>query len=564
MTVHGLLFNDTPRPGGRSPRARQARLVVTAAAVLLAGGFVALAPAAAAPPTRAAECPAAAGDARAAARAAASCAGRVEVMSERSEEGQVFANPDGTHTLEQTLWPRFARRGDGWVTADATLRSNPDGTLSPTAPVFPMAFSGGGKGPLASMERDGSRLQLTWPTALPEPTVAGSVATYPDVPVPGVDLQIRARAAGFSTVFVVKTRQAGASAAMASLRFGLGTGGLRMHADPASGALRAVNDAGRVVFSAGTPVMWDSSARIAPGAEEGAAAPAEPKMAPMAVRLAADSVTVTPDQAMLTDSRTEYPVFVDPPWTGYRQNWTIVRKTFPTSSYWNTTSTASDDSTAGAVKVGFEDFESPAMTDRSLFQMRTDGVGGREIVSAFFILRQLWASKGCGGSGTPVYLWTTGAISASTTWNQQPSWSTKLSGTSAVHRYNGSGGCAPADVSFNVQPQVQAAANASAASINLGLKADNETDHWTWKRYQLTGSEQPKLVITYQTKPQQPVTLWANGAPCAVGVDRPAAPAAPVLSASVFDDDGDSVTLTAQWAPVNLDGTYGTWTTIAA
>jgi hypothetical protein len=538
---------------------------VAAVVVVIGATVVALSP----PVVAAPMCPAAAADARTATAAAVGCGGRVEAMAERTEEAQTFANSDGSFTMVQSLLPRFARRTDGsWTAADATLRVSADGSLAPAAPVFPMAFSGGGDGPLATMTRDGARLEVSWPTPLPKPTVSGSIATYANVPVSGVDLQVRAGVAGFSTVFVVKTRAAGADPSLASLRFGLAARGLRVSADAASGAVRAVDRAGRVVFAAGTPLMWDSSRGSKPGAPGAVAAPgvvgdpasAEPRVAPMAVRLQSGAVTVTPDRAMLSDPKTEYPVYIDPPWTGYRQNWTLVRKTFPTSSYWNTTSSASDDSWAGAVKVGFEDFESPSMTDRSLFQMRTDGVKGKVIDSAHFKLWQLWASRGCGGTGGVAHLWTTGAISASTTWNQQPAWSTRLSGTTAVHRYDESGSCGPAEIAFDVRTQVQTAANANANSINLGLRAQDETDRWTWKRYQLTGDHAPRLEITYRSRPSVPDQLSSSGQPCLTGAARPLAAAPATLSARVLDADGGNVTATFQHAVVNTDGTYGAWT----
>jgi hypothetical protein len=541
------------------------RVAGVATAVTVIGGVVV----ALSPPGLAVEpavCPATAADAHAATAAAVGCGGRVEAMTGRTEEAQTFANPDGSFTMVQTLVPRFARRSDGsWTAADATLRRAADGSLAPIAPVFAMSFSGGGEGPLATMTRDGARLEVSWPAPLPAPTVAGSIATYPNVPVSGVDLQIRAGVAGFSTVFVVKTRAAGADASLASLRFGLAARGLRVLADGASGALRAVDQAGRVVFAAGTPLMWDSSRASRPGAAAGPGvvgdpASPEPRVAPMAVRLRSGALTVTPDRAMLSDPKTEYPVYIDPPWTGYRQNWTLVRKAFPTSSYWNTTSSASDDSWAGAVKVGFEDFETPSMTDRSLFQMRTDGVKGRVIDSAHFKLWQLWASRGCGGTGGIAHLWTTGAISSSTTWNQQPAWSTRLSGTTAVHRYDESGSCGPAEIAFDVRTQVQSAANANANYLNLGLRAQDETDRWTWKRYQLGGDHAPRLEITYRTRPYVPDQLSSSGQPCLTGASRPLAASPSTLSARVRDADGGNVTATFQHAVINTDGTYGAWT----
>lgn len=43
---------------------------------------------------------------------------RVEVQ--RTERSQLYANADGTYTLEQAAAPVRVRRGDGWVDVDTT------------------------------------------------------------------------------------------------------------------------------------------------------------------------------------------------------------------------------------------------------------------------------------------------------------------------------------------------------------------------------------------------------------------------------------------------------------
>jgi len=62
------------------------------------------------------------------------CGQRVEVLSGRSENTQVFANPDGTSTFTSTAVPARVHRPDGsWVPVDTTLRARPDGTVAPEA-----------------------------------------------------------------------------------------------------------------------------------------------------------------------------------------------------------------------------------------------------------------------------------------------------------------------------------------------------------------------------------------------------------------------------------------------
>ncbi len=131
----------------------------------------------------------------------------VEVPSERTEYTTTVANPDGTFTLTQSTQPQRARAEDGsWQDVDVTLEERSDGTVGPKAAVVDMAFSGGGDGSgLLSLGRDGQELRMGWPTSLPEPTLDGATATYANVPVDGVDLQMTATAEGYREVLVVRS-----------------------------------------------------------------------------------------------------------------------------------------------------------------------------------------------------------------------------------------------------------------------------------------------------------------------------------------------------------------------
>ena len=161
-------------------------------------------------PASAAElpCPPVVANLAVAAAAAAACDRPVEVGSARTENRRVFANPDGTSTVEQYAYPQRVRRADGrWADLDATLVVNPDGSLSPRASTVDLGLSGGGTGALLTGRRAGAEVTLSWPGALPMPTVDGATATYAEV-LPGVDLVVTAHETGFSEVLVVKNRLA--------------------------------------------------------------------------------------------------------------------------------------------------------------------------------------------------------------------------------------------------------------------------------------------------------------------------------------------------------------------
>lgn len=57
--------------------------------------------------------------------------------------------------------------------------------------VADVAFSDGGDAPMVTLTRGGGTVALSWPEALPAPTVSGDSVTYPNV-LPDVDLVVRA------------------------------------------------------------------------------------------------------------------------------------------------------------------------------------------------------------------------------------------------------------------------------------------------------------------------------------------------------------------------------------
>jgi hypothetical protein len=110
------------------------------------------------------------------------------------------------------------------------------------------------------MTVDGKKLSLSWPSALPKPTVAGDTATYADVLPSGVDLQVTATAAGgVEETLIVKNATAAADPALASLVLTTTTGaGVTLSAD-GGGNLTVKDSGGRPLITSPAPVMWDSS-----------------------------------------------------------------------------------------------------------------------------------------------------------------------------------------------------------------------------------------------------------------------------------------------------------------
>jgi hypothetical protein len=369
---------------------------------------------------------------------------RVEVSSARTENSQTFATPRGTFVMEEHLQPQWVQAADGaWVDVDPTLRSTAGGGWEPAAVPVAMRFSGGGAAePLASMSTDGVSIGLRWPGALPEPVVEGNVATYPNV-APFVDLQVVAEVDGFTHLVVIRSPKALDNLELGEIALETDLSGVSLQTVAETGAVEAVDEAGRVVFTGPSPMMWDSrdtaagadpeqagdkdADRAVPDDPEAAMVDVQPAMAPVSVEVSPGRLTLKPDQAMLSDPQTVYPVYVDPTWikvTGKRNKWSLLRKSFPSSSFYNPAvgSTSSTDATKGIVRAGYA-VEDRAYTDRSIFNMSTSAVKYKRINKATFSLTQSWSYYNCGSGSPPVTeLWKVGGFGSSTTWNNQPSW----------------------------------------------------------------------------------------------------------------------------------------------
>ncbi|WP_158710472.1 FG-GAP-like repeat-containing protein [Streptomyces flavochromogenes] len=458
-----------------------------------------------------------------------------EVVSRRTESSETWAQPEGSFKVTEHGTPvRLWREGE-WVAADPTLEFAPDGSVVTKATDIATKFSGGGTAPLIQGAMNGRTLTLTWPNALPKPTLDGNVATYAEV-LPGVDLQLKAEIEGFSQVFVVKTPQAAQNAELARLQFGIAADGLTVEKDAETGSLTAKDPAGQIVFSSSAPMMWDSTtttsqqaaattlrgamamtteATATAGASDDGSA-FDPGLgaqdAVMPTELTSDTLTITPDQELLTGAETTYPVYIDPSWGfGDRQkwNWTRVYKAYPGQSFWNS---------KDPVRVGYEAQTGGSdRVSRSFFQLDVSHLKNTEVKSATFRVKNTW-SWSC--QAREVHLYPTGAINSKTNWTNQPGKLTS-SPLDTVNDAKGwvppsgsSSSCPAGNLEFDATSWVRTKASEGAESISFGLYAD-ENDTFGWKKFD------PKTVVletVYNTPPELPEKLGTSPAtPCASG-----------------------------------------------
>lgn len=314
---------------------------------------------------------------------------RVEVMSLRGESSEVFATPEGLLEAREHLRPVWARKDGTWKAVDTSLVAS-DGTVAPRASTTELSFSGGGEGPLVHLARAGRALELSWPGAVPAPTLADDTATYADI-IPGADLRLTATPDGFTQLLVVKSAEAANSPRLAELRLRFLASGMAVRETPEGGIEAVDRGAGGVVFEAPTPVMWDSSpgeatdasssgasARSVPqagtgGSEEpGAGESGQLARVGVDVPAGGGELVLTPDRDVLAGEDTVYPVFIDPQWYSPKASaWTMASKYWAGSPQWK----FNGDSDAGLGYCGWV-FCKPYDTKRLFYQIPTSRFAG--------------------------------------------------------------------------------------------------------------------------------------------------------------------------------------------
>ncbi|MFF9569881.1 FG-GAP repeat domain-containing protein [Streptomyces sp. NPDC014685] len=472
----------------------------------------------------------------------------VEVLPQRTEISQVFANPSGTFTQDSYATPQWTRKNHKLVDINTDLASEANGRIAAKATEIGVSFSGGGSGPLVTVARDGRSLSFGWLKELPKPAISEDTATYPEV-LPGVDLKLKANNSGFSQLLVVKSAEAAANPELRSIGLSFSADGLNVTTD-GDGNLAATDPAGQKVFVAPAPRMWDSSTATTPAAarsvtpSDGGPVPNgefEPghgaRESVIPIRVADKQMTLSPDQSLLMGEGTKYPVYIDPAVTGAREAWTIAYKKTPTTGYFN--GAGWDGATTPTARVGYENMTNGLA--RSMFRMDTNNLWNtkKQVIKSTFRAKNSW-SWSC--TKKKVEVWLTGSISASTNWNSQNStsfWKRKLDDVTDAKGYSSS--CPGGNLAFDVTSGVTEAASKKWPNITLGLQATDEADVYSWKKFD---AKSAVLSTEYNTVPNAPTSL--NTSPSSGGC-LTSAPFISIgntdvtLNAKVSDPDGGTV-----------------------
>jgi hypothetical protein len=446
----------------------------------------------------------------------------VVVDTETTERRQVVAEPDGGLRLTTSLEPVRVEGPSGWQPVDTTLARQPDGTIKPARTTVDLTFSGGGNSdPMVRIEsRDSQALAFSWPTTLPEPTLSGDTATYPDV-LPGVDLRLTALANSYSEVLVVKNREAAQNPALRNLRLPTDADGLTLRTDN-QGILTALDSAGQPVFTGPTPIMWDSTTQPG-GPTPSASDSGTGRVSTIPLTIEADNqgdaVTPTVDGDLVLEPSTDaltgadvvYPVYLDP---------SVVSQ--PLDDDWGTHSMTVHvngfnyyDDPVEPLRVGYcgwagcyDNNGVPQGRGRSYAWFNvapiTNAPNPRPtpviVDKASLTIGQKHSAANC-DTATPTELWTAGDWDPDATW-PGPRGATKL----GTKWSNASDDCTPGNLVYDgagVLNYVKSFANGSDNKIGFNFSAADEDDKYQWKKL----GNNPMLTVWYYFKPTTPTNV---------------------------------------------------------
>jgi hypothetical protein len=518
----------------------------------------------------------------------------VEVLADRTDYSQTFADPGGGFTFDESPVPVRVQQGDGsWVPVDTTLSVQPDGLVAPAAITTGLVLSGGGSGPLYTLTEGGNSVAVSWPDGpLPVPSLAGATATYADV-LPGVNLLVSATPTGVSELLQVTSVQAAANPALALLAFPVASQGLTLSAD-GSGAISAADGSGMVRYAAAPPQMWDSAGSQAPGgptagvtvmppsALAGAAGPVPgDHVATVGLSLAPGSLSLAPLASLLLGSSTVYPVYIDPEVnTGEPDSWSDVWKKGDeaTGGDWEY-----QDASFGGIRAGV--YCQPDSNGNCLDPCCDSTWGTYRSFMFFSIPSYVWDSQYVDAQlqttmmwawachpGTQVNLYWANTATRGMSW-PGPGEKQLLDTSTKAYR-NGDPSCNEHGVTFDASAAARSAASNHYAGITLELRAnDYDESHWnvdSWRRF---GASSMNLQIDYRHAPDVPNSPGTQGVfnpatgqtitDCASspGVDyvstiSTAEPVIQVNDTDVDTDTGGKITGEFGWTNLSANSSY--------
>ncbi|MEU2620945.1 DNRLRE domain-containing protein [Streptomyces sp. NPDC007157] len=458
---------------------------------------------------------------------------KVEILDQLTAKTTTWANPNGSLTTRSYAAPiRFKRAGQ-WVDVDTTLHMTAGGSVAPKAQSNGLVLAPGGKNAvLAGMGSGKHRVAVGWKGTLPKPSIKGTTATYANV-TPGADVTVQATRTGFEENVILKSRP------KAGYRVTVPVSAKGLTAKQRKNGSITFTDAHRkVVGTIPAPVMWD--------AQVDAKSLEHPHRArvKMTMSQSGDTVnlTLTPDARFLADPNTQYPVTVDPSTSLSPLLDTFVENTDTTAEY-----------TSTDLKLGT--YDSGTDVARSFLEFPVLQLDNTQILSSSLNLYEYWAG-GCVQS--PWELWESGESSTDTVWSNQPVWKSKYATTSQTKGYSSDCTTSSAEGWVSIDPStfLQYAGDNGYDVAYMGLRASDETDSNSWKRFYSANASAnvPYLSVTYNSYPMPSAPTVAPGVSSVSGSTTTlfTNTTTPQLQSTVTDADGGNVM--AQWNVYDTTG----------
>ena len=372
----------------------------------------------------------------------------VEVLDARTETKTLYANPDGSSTLEDAVAAVRVKQGKDWVPVDTTLVER-NGVLEPKASPVKVKVRKDRSSSLALFTDGATSAEIGWKANLPAPTVDGPSAVY--AVDANTEVRLSVTSHGLEQFTILKAKPASVPTVTLPLKLT----GLTAKA-AAGGGVELINAAGKTVFEIPQPQMW--GAERDPQTEE-ATRRSTVAMSLTPTKTGAD-LTLTPDAAFLNDPGVRYPVTIDPSFisTG------TVRDSYVAS---NATSTNYNDetlkfglSTAGVKWRSYAWWDTPALPEAGSITRAQVRVYNN-------------ATNSC--AAQPVYAYpitTPSWTNPGTTWNVQPSVNTSATyagGASFAHGTDP--GCPNATDYIDVTKMTQAWVAGTLPNYGMSIRA---------------------------------------------------------------------------------------------
>ncbi|WP_203567164.1 hypothetical protein [Aestuariimicrobium ganziense] len=397
--------------------------------------------------------------------------------------------PDGSFKLITHREAVRAKKNGVWAPIETTLVSD-SSRVRPGNAAVDLSFSAGGSQPLLSISDHNQTVTMTWPGALPEPTLDGSSATYHDVR-PDVDLMLTAHPEGYSQVLIVHTPEAATELVADPVTLSLTTTGGSL-SQTSDDTISATSSKG-TRLAGHSPVMWDSATADPDQTTPSATDPGESPLEPVALELTPatttqSAITINPSSDLISAADTVYPIYIDPGMSKSRLNFATVH-----SLGWNYYNDSTQPMRVG--RCGWSECNNSTQgVARSYFSLDISALPDNATVyTAAVYVNQIHSASSI---ATPVSLTKAGAFGSGVAWPGPTS--TSLESITDIAGFNTN----PAKVlEFDSTPvRDYVAQNKASNTINFGLKAPDEGDAWQWKKF----ANNPSLEVTFNTPPSAP------------------------------------------------------------